>query len=125
MFLAELADFVVEIVTSGRYFFVSSLDIGGAFDTAPHHLLVSALDGMGVGGHILRYMGRRFRGRGFRVRLRTPVGPFKSRAHPIERGLPPGGVLSSLLRLVFFNDLPSRLAASRGGYPEAFRDVAF
>ena len=43
MRLAELADFAGENVMAGRYVYVSSLDIDGAFDSGPHDKLVDAL----------------------------------------------------------------------------------
>ena len=57
--------------------------------------------------------------------MRTAVGAFRSKEHPMGRGLPQGGVLSPLLWLVFFNELPARLAAYRKEFPEIFGDVLF
>ena len=45
--------------------------------------------------------------------------------HSIGRGLPQGGVLSPLLRLVYFNDLPTRLAACRAKNPTVFGRISF
>ena len=101
-----------------------SLDISGPLDAVPHHLLASALGEMGLDKHILRYVGQRLGARKLRVRLRTAVGDFKSKDRPISRGLPRGGVLSPLLWLVFFNDLPTRRAAFREEYPEIFGRVS-
>ena len=125
MLLAELADFMSERAAGGRFVYVSSLDISGAFDTVPRLQLALALEEMGVAKHVFQYVKCWLGSRKFRVRLRAPGETSKSRTHSIGRGLPQGGVLSPLLWLVFFNSLPARLAEFRAENQMSFRCVTF
>ena len=125
MHLAELSDFAAENVGSGKYVYLSSLDIDGAFDSVPHHLLVRALHRFGVDGYTKRYVATWLTQRSFRMRLKTNSGPFFSGPRPISRGLPQGGVLSPLLWLVIFNDIQSFLEEQRKKEPETFAGAIF
>ena len=80
----------------GRYCYVISFDVAGAFDNVPHAQLMGGLERMGVDGHTRRVIHTWLRDRTFQLRMRTPAGDFYSSIHKITKGLPQGGVLSPL-----------------------------
>ena len=125
MLLAELTDFAAEKVREEKYVYVSSLDIDGAFDTVPHHLLANALAEVKVDWYILRFMCGWLRKRKFRTRLNTDAGTFISKTRPKYRGLPQGGKISPLLWLVLFNEVLPKTERKRAEELEVFGEANF
>ena len=96
-------DLIGAHVSEGRFVYVASLDIYGAFDTAPHEELVATMRRMGMDWFIARFLEKWLTRRGFRVRLITTKGRFLSRPRDISRGLPQGGVISPFLWIMHFD----------------------
>ena len=91
MHLLELADFVQRSVEDGKYAYIASLDIDGAFDKVPHRLLVDSLMAVGIEGYLVRYMTKWLIGRNFRARLSSASRRFYSGPKDMTRGVPQGG----------------------------------
>ena len=62
MHLATMANFVTDNLRRGRFAYVASLDIEGAFDTAPHEGLSETLWGTQIDPHLIRFMEMWIRG---------------------------------------------------------------
>ena len=100
-----------------------SCDAAGAFDCAPHHSLVHALEKFGVGAHEGRALHNWLRNRTFRVKLRARGGEYKSSIHKITPGLLQGGVLLPLLWLLFCDGVVKELAARWNEMGAAATDI--
>ena len=117
MCLTELMDFVHREICRGKWCYLASFDIAGAFDNVPHNRLVDSLREMGVDVHSRRVIHNWLRTRTFQVRLTVAEGNIYSHQYPISKGLPQGGVLSPLLWLTFFNSILNRVRQERAEYP--------
>lgn len=69
------------------------LDLGAAFDTVSHDILLGRLQGMGVRGLALEWFWSFLTDRSFQVM----VPPFQSQVHSIRCGVPQGSILSPVL----------------------------
>ena len=98
----------------GKFVYIISFDIAGAFDRVSHHQLTQTLDLFGVDVHTHRVVHNWIRNRFFRLKLRAPTGIYQGADTTIPSGLPQGGVLSPLLWLMFFNNVHTRLEELRG-----------
>ena len=128
MCLTELMDGINRALVRGRYCYLISFDVKGAFDNVSHRQLMKGLKQMKVGVRMRRVIHNWLSKRTFQVKIKTPTGTHLSAVHPITQGLPQGGVLSPLLWLIFFNPVAYRLRNKREGEPIAdveYKDVVF
>ena len=126
--LTELLDAVHRATKRGKYCYIVSFDISGAFDNVSHRALMSGLEQMQVDPFSRRVVHAWLRDRTFQVKMRTSMGVYYSNIYDIGRGLPQGGVLSPLLWLAFFNPVPDKLRRSREGTEggtAAYRDLIY
>ena len=103
MVLTEIMDFAHRGLNRGRFVYMVSFDVSGAFDSAPHRRLTAALEEYGVDPYIRRVVHRWLRERTFQVRLRAHGEIYRSSARSITRGLPERGILSPVLWIMFFD----------------------
>ena len=89
-----------------HYFFLC--DVRGAFDNVSHWHLTRALVEFDIPIHIRRLIHNWLRARSMRVKMRTPKGVYYSKNFMATKGLPQGGVLFPILRLVFVNGAGER-----------------
>ena len=137
MQMTALTDFIGRHLTAGRFGYLASLDVAGAFDAAPHGGPAGTLWRVGLAGHSVRFLTAWLRGRRFRTRRVVPTVRFVSMPRKIPWGLPQGGIISPLLRLLRFYRLlecwdtstpgpKSRVAGGEvGGCGEDSRCLAF
>ena len=108
----------------GKYCYIVSCDISGAFDNVSHRALMRGLESMEGDIHSRRVVHAWLRDRTYQVKMRAPTGVYYSDIYPVGRGLPQGGVLSPLLWLIFFNPVSGLLGSlreRRGEDPASFR----
>lgn len=87
---------------SGKDINVIYTDYEKAFDKVDHGLLLQKLHKIGIRGRLLKLLQSYLTGRSQRIRIR---GCF-SDERPISSGVPQGSILSSLLFIIYINDLP-------------------
>ena len=75
--LVSVMDVTHRALIRGKFVYVVSFDIAGAFDTVSHHGLVEALKGCGIGGYTRRLIHNWIGGRTFVVKNKTPEGAFE------------------------------------------------
>ena len=124
MCLAEIMDTANRALVRGRYVYLVSFDIRGAFDNVSHRQLTESLGRMEVDPHTRRVIHNWLIMRTFQVKMSSTKGTYYSNIHPITRGLPQGGVLSPLLWTVFFDPVVGKLATRRTESPDVQAECA-
>ena len=84
-------DSIHRSLNKGRYVYLVSYDVEGAFDHVPHCHLMQAAEDMGVDVHIRRMIHNWMRSRTFQVKIREASRVYYGSIHEITRGLPQGG----------------------------------
>ena len=107
--LLDLADFVSGQRSRGKFVYVASIDVDGAFDTAPRQDLVDTVVRLGADGFTCRCLAEWLFRREFQVALRTPFGRYFSTWRRLSRSLPQGWVFPPFLWLLYFNSLPTKI----------------
>ena len=113
MCLVEVMDSIHGSLRQGRYCYVASFDIEGAFDNVSHWHLMEGLKNMRIDVHTRRIIHNWLSMRTFQVKMATASGTRFSGVYPITKGLPQGGVLSPLLWLIVFNNITDKLRERR------------
>ena len=99
-------------------FFFFYLDFQKAFDTIPHHSVVSILSESGIGGKALSLIANYCDDKIQRVR----IGTSKSSLRDVTSGVPQGSILGPLIFLVYINDLQQKIEYSQTyGYADDYK----
>ena len=81
---------------------VPYLDFKKAFDSVPHDVLLQKIEMLGFGGNFLKIIASYLSKRKQYVKLKN----FNSETVQVTSGVPQRSLLSSLLFIIFVNDLP-------------------
>ena len=110
--LNSLTDKMLMHLTNGKFVYLASLDIQGAFDLLNHGVINTALQAANIEPNCARFIMNWTTGRSFKIRLSTPEGQHLSRARPITRGLPQGGILSPIIWVLVFSQFSREVEAA-------------
>ena len=84
--LTSLTGKMLTCLQEGKFVYLASLDIQGAFDQLPHKIIERALLSAGVERHCAQFIMHWTQEREFKVRITTPKGQYYSRPRKISRG---------------------------------------
>ncbi|XP_061477607.1 uncharacterized protein LOC133381973, partial [Rhineura floridana] len=99
--LVALVDDMRRALDRGEHTFLILLDLSAAFDTVDHGILLSRLEGLGIGGTVLQWFRSYLSGRYQRVVLGDEV----SDPWPLNCGVPQGSILSPMLFNIYMKPL--------------------
>jgi len=105
--LLKVVDMWSKILDGGGAVDTVYLDFAKAFDTVPHQRLLRKLEGYGVGGQLLEWIGQFLTGR----RQRVGVAGSFSQWTEVVSGVPQGSVLGPMLFVCYINDMPENIAS--------------
>ncbi|KAH7933880.1 hypothetical protein HPB49_018812 [Dermacentor silvarum] len=91
--IADVVSTLEDARASGDLAMLLLIDVKGAFDGLPHAVVQQALDLLGIGGNLRRFLSSFLNDRTLRVR----VGHARSTPRPVAAGVPQGSVVSPFL----------------------------
>ncbi|XP_037520770.1 uncharacterized protein LOC119397417 [Rhipicephalus sanguineus] len=107
--MADVVSTLENARSKGEVALLVLLDVQSAFDGLPHTVMESALDALGITGHLRAFVSAFLCQRTFRVR----VGRASSDPRAVTAGVPQGSVLSPFLFNLVMAALPSTLPVDR------------
>ena len=99
--LEQVIDKINTGLDRGLHFLCLFVDFSKAFDSINHSKLIEQLDTVGIRRQIREWMISYLSDRTYTVR----VGDYESDQHILERGVPQGSILGSLLYILYVNDV--------------------
>ncbi|KAH7975209.1 hypothetical protein HPB49_024946 [Dermacentor silvarum] len=103
--IADVVSTLEDARASGDLAMLLRIDVEGAFDGLPHAVVQQALDLLGIGGNLRRFLSSFLNDRTLRVR----VGHARSTPRPVAAGVPQGSVVSPFLFNLALARLPAAL----------------